>query len=183
MPAPKKKLPEAELVARYLAGESTAELGRSYGVSKMTICNRLDELKISKRTLVEGYMNTYAERADSTKIGKYEVECVQWLEELGYKPRVQVNHSNKYLIDIVVDGFAIEVWTATCNPSSDKLQSKKIAHLVEHGWNVVYLWNNGRKGSRIITRETIAELDVYMRNHNGAPGSYYCIRGQRVSKS
>lgn len=176
----KKDLPESELMARYLAGESTPELAKAYGVCQTTIWRRLSKLGVDTRTRSEGQILAHTARADSTKIGKYELECVQWLEELGYKPRVQVNQSNKYLIDIVVGGFAIEVWAAHFNPSSDKKQSKKIAYLIEQGWDVVYLWS-GRNST--ITRETIAELDTYMLNHNGAPGSYYCIRGQRVSKS
>jgi hypothetical protein len=177
------QLPLDEIKRRYLAGESTTDIAKTYNVGYGAILRRLRQQGVRIRTLAEAGKlvreESRARRAKSIipKVGLGEELLAKWLRQLGEVPVIQQAVGTRN-VDIALWPLAVEVWLSSSSPLSDPYCRQRIKYLADRGWSSCYVFMARRTG---ILLPTVADKIISLRDqallNPTAARQHWVIRG------
>jgi hypothetical protein len=135
-----------------------------------------DAVRGRKRSEREMYKSAIKKQATLSKIGNGETMLSEWLADFGLDPVLQ-RAIDRYNIDIAVAPVAVELLVSKANPFSRSNDTRKIKHLCDRNWAVVYVWVTK---SHFLSRDAakyIRSIFDLVKADPSQRGQYWVIRG------
>lgn len=197
----RKELDSAEIVRRYISGESELSIANSLGVNRFTIRRRLkennivtrnqsaamfirmartpfDERRALSRNAREAHMENMRTNASHYSRGPGEVEISELLKSLGHEVECQTPFGANN-IDITIGKVAIEV--KFNRGGSFDFGTDRVKELVECGYHVVFVGFDDLSCISERLEEIVAFVDFACR-HPTSLGQHWVIRCHRYAR-
>lgn len=152
--------------------------------SKMTEQQRIKQVKKAHQAIREKPPEFHARSAELqaiskqkslSKVGDFEMLFIDHFNKLGFSCIPQ-RAFGAYNIDIAIGNTAIEIHSNDCLPHNHAYYRKRIMHLLESNWNVIYV-KTGNKVDVKRATSNIGRMINLIKSHKPVASQYGMIRG------
>jgi very-short-patch-repair endonuclease len=173
----RKRLVERDVAIRGRSDAMYLRMAQTSAEDRLALTNAAhDAARGTKRSAEAGIRHAIGvERAGTGNASPAELTFAEWLRDAGYETIAQ-KAIGPYNVDIATSTVAVEILGGGWHRS--KHHGKRLRHLLDAGWDVIYIWVDGRRHPLTprAVEYVIANIEQTKRNPSARRG-YWVIRG------